>query len=80
MDLDYPTDFNESECCVCFALYEDDESGKDWVACACGRWLHEDCTDDCVVDSKGNERLFLICLIVCLFYLVFFLIVTVIIV
>ena len=22
------------------------------MACACGRWLHEDCADDCVVDSE----------------------------
>ena len=38
-------------------LYEDDQSGKNWVACACGRWLHEECADDCIIDSDGNERL-----------------------
>ena len=54
---------NDNKCCVCFVLYEDDQSGKDWVACACGRWLHEDCADDCVIDSGGNERL---CFIMCL--------------
>ena len=48
---------NDNKCCVCFVLYEDDQSGKDWVACACGRWLHEDCADDCAIDSDGNERL-----------------------
>ena len=53
---------NDSECCVCFVTYDDDQSGQDWVACACGRWLHEDCADDCVTDSDGNERLCFICL------------------
>ena len=42
---------------VVFVLYEDDQSGKNWVACACGRWLHEECADDCIIDSDGNERL-----------------------
>ena len=56
------TEINDSECCVCFVTYDDDGSGKDWVACACGRWLHEDCADDCVTDSDGNERLCFVCL------------------
>ena len=36
---------------VVFVMYEDDQSGKDWVACACGGWLHEECADDCIIDS-----------------------------
>ena len=28
---------NDSECCVCFVSYDNDQSGGDWVACACGR-------------------------------------------
>ena len=48
---------------VCaFMTYEEDESGKDWVVCACGQWLHKDCADDCVVNKEGNERLCSICL------------------
>ena len=47
---------------VRFVPYDEDQSGKDWVACGCGRWLHEDCADDCIIDSDGNERLCLICL------------------
>ena len=31
--------FDQSECCICFVTYEDDQSGKDWVECACGRGL-----------------------------------------
>ena len=53
---------NDNECCVCFVAYEDDTSGTDWVECACGRWLHEDCADDCVIDEGGNERLCFVCL------------------
>ena len=29
-----------------FGSYSDDvieQSGKDWVQCACGRWMREDC-------------------------------------
>ena len=40
-------EINDSECCVCYVAYHNDQSGKDWVACACGPWLHEDCADDC---------------------------------
>ena len=56
---------NDSECCMCFTTYEEDlrdQSDKDWVACACGRWLHEDCAEDCVVDDEGKERLCHFCL------------------
>ena len=28
---------NDSECCVCFVSYNNDQSEGDWVACACGR-------------------------------------------
>ena len=36
-DTNCEADFNDSECCVCFVPYEEDQSGKDWVACGCGR-------------------------------------------
>ena len=58
--------FNENECCVCFVSYKEDildQSGKDWVGCACGQWLHEDCAEDCVLDSNGMERLCPLCLV-----------------
>ena len=59
---DPSSQINNSECCVCFVTYDNNQSGKDWVACACGRWLHEDCADDCITDSDGNERLCFVCL------------------
>ena len=55
---------DDSRCCVCFTTYEDDvlnKTGKDWVGCACGRWLHEECMEDCVLDSLGKERLCPLC-------------------
>ena len=47
-------EINQNECCVCFIDYDNDPSGKNWVECACGRWLHEECADDCVVDDEGK--------------------------
>ena len=50
---------------MCFTSYEDnvkERTGKDWVMCACSRWLHEECADDCVLDNTGKERLCPLCL------------------
>ena len=52
-------DIDTNVCCVCFSTYEEDVlegAGADWIACTCGRWLHEECVEDCVVDASGNER------------------------
>jgi len=61
-----PDNIDDSECCTCFTTYEEediqDQTGKEWVACACGQWLHKDCAEDCVLDDDGNERLCHICL------------------
>ena len=46
-------------CCMCFVTYEDDvlEGARaSWISCACGRWLHEDCAEDQIIDDDGNER------------------------
>ena len=46
-------------CCMCFIRYEDDilaGSGAEWIFCSCGRWLLEDCAEDCVIDNDGKER------------------------
>ena len=37
-------------------------TGADWLACACGRWLHEECVDDCIRDDEGKDRIFPHCL------------------
>ncbi len=46
-------------------LYEQDVAegtGADWLACACGRWLHEECVDDCMKDEEGKDRICPYCL------------------
>ena len=49
-------------CCMCFELYSEDISGADWIECGCGRWLHEECAEECVVDANGKERFCPTCL------------------
>ena len=58
-------DIDTNVCCTCNGLYEHDViegTGADWLACACGRWLHEDCVEDCIKDDEGKERICLFCL------------------
>ena len=46
-----------NECCMCIGTYEDDimeGAGAEWISCACGRWLHEDCAENRY--SSGCER------------------------
>ena len=51
------------ECCACFGLYSDDiGTGREWLECACGRWLHEDCVENIVYDTNGKEKLCPLCL------------------
>ena len=33
------------------------------MECACGRWTHEDCVEDCVMDVDGKERFCPVCLV-----------------
>ena len=52
-------------CCMCFGNYDDDVLqglGANWICCACGRWLHEDCVEDCERDDEGNDRICPFCL------------------
>ena len=50
----------QSECAFCFGLYAKD--GKEWVECACGQWIHENCMEDLYVDVDGQERFCPFCL------------------
>ena len=57
-------EINENVCCMCFVTFEEDiheGTGAEWLPCPCGRWLHEDCAEDCIVDSDGNERYYSFC-------------------
>ena len=53
------SDIDENVCCMCFESYFNDvteRSGRDWVNCACGHWLHEECAEDHKIDSIGKDR------------------------
>ena len=50
---------------MCNGQYEDNvtaDCGTDWLSCACGRWLHEDCIEDLVTDGEGKDRMCPYCL------------------
>ena len=57
-------EIDTNQCSMCFCAYEEDEGESDWVECACGRWIHEDCIEECVVGCIGKERICPICLAV----------------
>ncbi len=53
-------DINFDERCVCFRTYQDDiveQTGLEWVQCACTRWLHEECIDYSVTVNEHGEEL-----------------------
>ena len=57
---------NTDECCECLGTYEDDMCsglGEEWVECACGRWMHEKCIDQVVIDAAGKERFCSFCVV-----------------
>ena len=57
------TEIDANQCCMCFSRYADNSTGEDWLECACGRWLHEECMEDCIHDISGQDR---ICAIFCM--------------
>ena len=53
-DLDEPIDTNL--CCICFGSYDEDiDTGREWLQCSCGRWIHEDCIDEVVIDNSSGK-------------------------
>ena len=56
-------DIDTEECCACFGQYSDDiGTGREWLECACGRWVHEDSVENIVHDTNGKEMLCPLCL------------------
>jgi len=52
----------EYECCKCFKIktFEEDitlSNQAEWVMCGCGKWLHEDCVSETVLDASGKPRM-----------------------
>ena len=60
------TQIDVDVCCMCFGEYGDDVLegiGVEWIACACGRWLHVDCAERRVLDVNGCERFCPYCIV-----------------
>lgn len=57
---------SNGECCECQRTYAEDVSlgtGAEWVMCACGRWLHEECIDSVEFDDAGKEKFCSFCIV-----------------
>ena len=42
------------QCSICYEDY-DEVGTEDWVQCGCGRWTHELCITDVVINATGKE-------------------------
>lgn len=57
---------SSNECCECLGTYAEDVrvgTGAEWVQCACGRWLHEECIDSVEYDENGGEKFCSFCIV-----------------
>ena len=45
---------NMWQCSICYEVYNEEDT-EDWVECGCGRWTHESCITDIVIDVSGKE-------------------------
>ena len=50
----------DCECTFCYRSFCQD--GEEWVRCACGRWVHEQCMEDVFLDDNCEERFCPFCL------------------
>ncbi len=48
------------ECTFCYE--EICQDGKEWLQCACDRWVHEQCLEEIILDDQGQERFCPYCL------------------
>ena len=42
------------QCSVCYEDYNEEDT-EDWIQCGCGRWTHELCITDVVIDATRRE-------------------------
>ena len=42
------------ECSFCYGAYCQD--GEEWLKCSCGRWVHEKCVEEIILDEQDQER------------------------
>lgn len=49
---DIQSNIDSNTCCACSGDYADDTgTGREWLQCQCGRWIHEDCVEECMSES-----------------------------
>ena len=53
-EQDSQSDEDVCEYSFCYGEYFED--GNEWLQCACGRWVHEQCLEDVTLDDQGQER------------------------
>ena len=49
----------DSMCPICSRLYSldaEEGNGRDWIQCACGVWLHDDCIPEAIVEAIIQEK------------------------
>ena len=50
---------NDSICPICSSRYSfdvEEGNGRDWIQCACGIWLHDDCIPEAIVEAIIQEK------------------------
>ena len=50
---------DDSMCPICSHMYSSDVeegNGRDWIQCACGVWLHDDCIPEVIVEAIIHEK------------------------
>ena len=50
---------NDSMCPICSSMYSldvEEGNGRDWIQCACGIWLHDDCIPEAIVEAIIQEK------------------------
>lgn len=49
----------DSMCPICSCMYSldaEEGNGRDWVQCACGVWLHEECIPEAIIEAILQEK------------------------
>ena len=50
---------DDSMCPICSSTYSldvEEGNGRDWIQCACGVWLHDDCIPEVIVEAIIQEK------------------------
>ena len=50
---------DDSVCPICSSMYSfdvEEGNGREWIQCACGVWLHDDCIPEVIVEAIIQEK------------------------